>query len=168
MTVPRDEYLEARVMTASAARLHLMVLDGAIRFGRQAAAALAERRFDAAHAALNSSRGCVAELISGLDPQHARELVRRVADLFSFVYRRLTDADARHDAQLVHDAVRVLEMHRETWLQLLQQLPPAASGCGAEVPAAMVDSAAFSPRGHVPPGGAPDDAPMRPSRSWIT
>jgi flagellin-specific chaperone FliS len=40
------EYLEAQVLTASPHRLHLLVVDGAIRFARQAQAALLDRKWE--------------------------------------------------------------------------------------------------------------------------
>ena len=105
---PQDEYLETCVMTAQPHQLHLMVLDGAIRFAKRADAAIGETDYETAHLALSSSRDFVAELISGLDRAHAPELVDRLKALFVFVYRHLIQADLEHDSQLVRDALKIL------------------------------------------------------------
>lgn len=128
-----DEYLETKVMTARPHQLHLMVIDGAIRFALQAKEALNEQDVEAAHFALNTSRGFVAELISGLDPKHAPEIVDRLKGLFVFAYRNLVEADLRHDPQRIGAAIRVLKMHRETWVALSETLQQQAADQTAEI-----------------------------------
>jgi flagellar protein FliS len=113
-----SDYRETQVLTAPPWRLHLMVVDGAIRHALLAEQALSTGDFEAAHAALNRSRDFVTELLAGLDARQAPEIVDRLKSLFLFVHRRLVDADRRRDAQSVRDAVHVLELHRETWLEV--------------------------------------------------
>ena len=113
-----DEYLETQVMTASPHQLHLMVIDGAIRYADQAVKALEQDNIENAHLALNNSRGFVGELISGLDETSAPELVATLKGLFFFVFRNLIEADLNRDAQPVHDALKILRMHRETWIAM--------------------------------------------------
>ena len=117
-----EQYLESQVMTSEPHRLHLMVIEGAVRFANRAVAALEEQDYEAAHFALNNSRGFVAELISGLDRKVDAEMVDRLTGLFVFAYERLMRADMDHDPQSVRDALRVLEMHQQTWLELCEQL----------------------------------------------
>ena len=112
------DYLENQVLTASPHRLHLMVVDGAVRFARLGEAALAEHRWEAMGTALARSRSCVSELIGGLDPQQAPELAERWKSLFVFVYHNLTMAELERNSQRIADAVRILELHRETWIEL--------------------------------------------------
>ena len=117
-----QEYLESKVMTATPAQLHLMVVDGAIRYATQAVQALDEHNYETTNLALNNARAFVAELISGLDEEQAPELVGQLKGLFFFVYRNLVDADLKHDVGMVHDALKVLRMHRETWVELTEKL----------------------------------------------
>ncbi len=112
------DYLENQVLTASPHRLHLMVVDGAIRFARLGAAALEERRWEALGTALGRSRSCVSEMISGLDAEQSPELAERWKSLFVFVFRSLTMAELERNAQRIADAIRILELHRETWIEL--------------------------------------------------
>ena len=117
-----DQYLETKVMTATPWQLHLMVVDAAIRKAVVAQEALEKRDYEAAHFSLNNSRDCLTELIGGLNSEHQPELVERLKALFAFCFRNLAEADMHHDPNRIADALRVLRMHRETWMALGEQL----------------------------------------------
>lgn len=117
-----DEYLEAQVMTATPHQLHLMVVDGALRFSRQAEAALKEKDFETSHFSLNRARECVNEIIGGLREDRQEDLVEQLRALFGFVYQNLARADLEQSPDMVADAIRILELHRETWVQLGETL----------------------------------------------
>ena len=151
-----DEYLETQVMTASPHQLHLMVIDGAIRHAAQAVKALEQNEIEKSHLALDNSRGFVGELISGLDETSAPELVATLKGLFFFVFRSLVDADLNRDAQPVHDALKILRMHRETWIEL-------ADISREEKNASMQKNS--PPQPHINPQRASDELP---GRSWTS
>ncbi|MBW3541456.1 MAG: flagellar export chaperone FliS [Planctomycetes bacterium] len=138
MTYSDDGYMETQVTTAPPERLHLIVIDGAIRFATRARAALAAGDIEAAHVSLNRARDFVAELISGVDPGHSPELAGELQRLFAFVYRRLAEADLHRDAGRIDDALRILNQHRETWLELIETLREA--GGETEAAASGLDS----------------------------
>ena len=70
----------------------------------------------------DKSRDLVAELIGGLDPSQQPELVEQLKALFVFVYENLNHADMKQDARYIHDAIKVLSIHREGWCELIEQL----------------------------------------------
>lgn len=117
------EYLEMKVLTASPAQLHLLILEGAIRHARQAREALVSQDWEASFDLLNRSREFVSELLGGLKDDQAPEMVESLKQLFTFAYRNLALADLEREPTRVDSALRVLELHRETWLELLTQLP---------------------------------------------
>ena len=117
-----NEYLESQVTSASPYRLHLMVIDGAIRFARKGLTAVEGENWDQMHLSLNKSRDFVMEIISGLNPVGDPELVERMKSVFLFAYRRLAFADLERNPQHVRDALRILELHRETWVELGEKL----------------------------------------------
>src|SRR5439155_23095233 len=94
-----NAYLETQVLTASPERLHLMVVDGAIRFARQGEAALEAKNIEAAFFALSSSRSCVTEILAGINADPNPELGERLKALFVFVQRNLVNADLKRDPQ---------------------------------------------------------------------
>lgn len=117
-----DRYLENQVMTASPQRLHLMVVDGAVRHANRALEAIETSNWETMHLELNTALDFVAEIIGGLDETQAPELVRSLKGLFAFVIRNLMYADMERSAQRLQDAISILKSHRETWLELLESL----------------------------------------------
>lgn len=141
-------YFEEQVLTASPHRLHLMVVEGALRHARRGLEGLEQQNWELTFQALSKARDCVTELIGGLNPEQSPELVAPTKELFVFAYRNLAKADFERNPQLVRDAIRILEIHRETWIELGQKL---SAGQAAAMPARP----AF------------DDAPAT-GRSWTT
>ena len=122
-----DEYLATQIMTAPPAQLHLLVIDGAIRFAKQAVLALEASDYEQANNRFVRCRNCVSELITGLDDNQLPEVVTQLKAMFTFVYDRIVRADLNHDAQLVDDALEVLNAHRDTWLRLMELESPQSS-----------------------------------------
>jgi flagellar protein FliS len=122
-------YLESKVLTAPPQRLHLMLVEGALRFGRQADEAL--RHGDQVAAALPLLRviDIVGELVAGVRETKS-ELNNRLADLYLFIFRRVSQAKINGDAASLADALKLLEYERQTWQLVCDKLagsenPPA-------------------------------------------
>ena len=118
-----NEYLESKVLTASGPQLHLMVVEGAIRFARQGKESLEKQDYELSHERLTRSREFVTELISGLNPEMAPEMITTLKELFAYIYRNLALADIKLEVEPIETALTLLNSHRETWLELVQQLP---------------------------------------------
>lgn len=132
-TSARETYLTNEVMTATPQRLQLMLIEGAIRFARQAEAHWSAQQDSHADEALTRAEQIVSELLCGLNPDGDAELVRRVASIYLFVFRTLTTAHLQRDEVKLNDAIRVLEVERETWRQVCDRLGsvnPDAAGLG--------------------------------------
>src|SRR5260370_1419001 len=115
-------YLESQALTASPERLHLMVVDAAIRFARKGEAALEEKNYEAAYFALDRSRSCVGELLGGISPDPNPELADSLKALFVFVHASLTRADVERDPEPVLDPLAIPEPHRHPHLALMKPL----------------------------------------------
>lgn len=125
-------YLEAQVQTASPHRLHLLVVEAALRHARGGLEAIDQQRWDVMFVSLSKARDCVSELLSGLRPDVAPDVAGPTRDLFAFVYRNLALADYERSAQRVHDAIAILSRHRDTWNELGQMLAATATKESAE------------------------------------
>jgi flagellar secretion chaperone FliS len=134
MSTVASAYLESQALTASPERLHLMVVDAAIRFARKGEAALSEKNYEAAYFALDRGRSCVSELLGGITPDPNPELAESLKALFVFVHASLTRADVERNPHLVRDALAILETHRRTWLELMECLVDGRAGGGTPVP----------------------------------
>jgi len=138
----RDEYLATEVMTAAPQKLQLLLIDGAIRFGRQAESHWQNRENEAAFRALARCQEIISQLIAGLAPSLESSLIRQIASVYAFVYRTTVAAGFRRDASKLADALRVLEIERETWQQVCDQLGANPSSAAA---ASNAGRAATSP-----------------------
>ncbi len=114
-------YLESKVLTAQPQRLHLMLIEGAIQFGRRAEAALRKGENAAAAAALLRVVDIVSELLAGVRA-HNSELNEKLADLYWFIFRRVSEAKINTDMAALVEALRLLEYERQTWQMLCDKL----------------------------------------------
>jgi len=140
----RDSYLEAQIMTATPQRLRLLLIEAAIRFSRQTLKLWQEEKDEEAVESIIRARSIVTELLSSIKPDQTK-LTRKVAGVYLFLFKTLTDAQQRRDSNLVEEAIGILEVERDTWRFVCEQMPqaprrPDAAGDGArEITAAEAE-----------------------------
>jgi flagellar protein FliS len=127
-----QNYLRTKVLTATPEQLQLMLYDGAIRFGEQAKAALEQKKFDQSYELISRTQKIIAELISSLKPDRAPELCDKLAGLYTFVYRKLIEANTEHQVKPLEEALGILRYQRETWALLLDQLGKTKAAAAAQ------------------------------------
>lgn len=156
MTDKNREYLEARIQTANSAQLHMMLLDGALRFAREAEKGVLRAEELAYHAPLMRTMDIVEELLAGV--RHSDdELNEKLAGLYTFVYMRLMSVYVNGDKQMMAEALRVLEFQRETWRQAVDKL---ATETKVETTAAPVAKKVPAPKPHLGGGSVTADIPV--------
>lgn len=131
-------YLRTKVLTATPEQLQLMLYDGAIRFTEQARAALQAKTFDQSYDLLTRTQKIILELQCTLKHDVAPDLCGKLAALYNFVYRKLIEANTRHELSALDEALNILRYQRETWAMLLQQLAKskaAVAARGLDMPA---------------------------------
>lgn len=132
-----DAYFQNQVFTATPQKLRLMAIDGAIRYARQAAEHWRQDRVYEAGEAVIGCQRLLIELMSAVKPERAPDLAGRVTGLYAYISRLLNDARRTRDAKRLAEVVELLEIERETWRQVCEQLgaAPDATGAGAEASA---------------------------------
>ena len=137
-------YLDSRVTTASQPELQLMLLDGALRFGRQAQQHwnTPEQR-DECHRALTRTLDIVEELIRGV-ADGKTEPSKRLEEEYAFVFRRLALAQLNHDATPLEAALQILSFHRDTWKLACEKVRAAAPAAAKNSPAILAGSSGLS------------------------
>jgi flagellar protein FliS len=133
-----QNYLRAKVMTATPEQLQLMLYDGAIRFAEQAKVALSKGDFEGSYNAISRAQKIIAELTASLKHDLAPELCGKLSSLYNFVYRKLLEANVDHLTEPLEDALNILRYQRETWAMLLNQLgkqKAAAAATHIDMPA---------------------------------
>ena len=114
-----NPYLRTKILTAGPEELRLMLYEGAIRFCRLARAALEAREWEKSYNNLMRAQKIVLELSTSLNYQVAPELCARLGALYTYIYRRLVDANVEHAIAAVDEAIKLLEYERETWQLLM-------------------------------------------------
>jgi flagellar secretion chaperone FliS len=101
-----------------------MLLEGALRFGRQAADALARGDELAASAPLMRVVEIVGELLAGVRGKES-ELNDRLARFYWFIFQRVSDAKINSHPGKLAEAMSLLEFERETWQLVCDKTTPS-------------------------------------------
>lgn len=145
MTQPsREQYLESKVLTASQPQLHVMLLDGALRYGKQAQDILATgSEFLAVSEPLSRMFDIVEELLQGLASGEG-EISTQLAEQYAFIYRELAACNINQEAERLDSCMKLLAFQRETWKLASDQLEsnptPAMPAATPIVPHMNLDS----------------------------
>ena len=118
----QQQYLRTRVLTATPEQLQMMLYDGAIRFAEQAKVALDGGDFEKSYQGISRVQKILTEMSCGLKHDVSPELCERLSALYGYVYRRLIDANVKHEAAALAEVLGLLRYQRETWALLLDQL----------------------------------------------
>ncbi len=133
---PRESYLTTETMTATPQKLQLLLIEAALRSARRAGQQWRSGQNQPALESVIHAQDVVCELLRGVKQQLKSELTDRVAAVYAFIFRRLAEAGFRREESLLADAVRLLEIERQTWQRLCQQTPtPQRVDQGGVVPA---------------------------------
>lgn len=138
-----NPYLRTKVMTATPEELRLMLYDGALKFCRQGRTAIDEGRVEDSYNNILRAQKIVLELSTSLKHSVLPELCDKLAALYTYIYRRLIEANMNRDAEALDEAIRLIEYERETWQMLMRKLtdeggsPRAAQGATLPPPKPM-------------------------------
>jgi len=122
MTVAANQYLRTKVLTATPEQLQMMLFDGALRFCEQARLALQSKNFEQSYDLIARVQKILLELSCSLKHDVLPDLCGKLAALYNFAYRKLIEANVRHDLASLEQAINILKYQRETWAMLLDQL----------------------------------------------
>ena len=123
----QSQDLESKVLTATPYKLHLMLIEGAVRVSRLAQQMLEQGDTAAADELLLRSIDIVGEMLVSVRGG-ASEVNQKVVELYLFVFRRLAQAKINEDITALNEALGVLEYERETWQMVCEK--EAAQGVG--------------------------------------
>ncbi len=126
----RDAYLVTEVKTAAPQKLQWLLIEAALRSAKRGRDFWQQGRDDLAIEALAHAQSVLGQMLAAIDRDAGGELAERVSTLYEFIFRSLVKAGQRHDEKGLADAIRVLEIERETWRRLCEnfateQAPPA-------------------------------------------
>lgn len=115
-------YQNVQITTGSPGDLLLALYDGLFRFLNTAAAAFREGRREGANEAISRSHAILSELYASLDARHAPDLCANLEALYGFCLERLVAANAKNDATLIEEIIRVLSPVRDAFREAVTQV----------------------------------------------
>lgn len=110
------------MLTATPEQLQMMLFDGALRFGEQGRNALMAKKFDESFEALNRMQKIVLELQVSLKHDVNPQLCQNLSAIYTYVYKRLIEANVDHKLDAIDEALKLMRFQRETWAMLLDKL----------------------------------------------
>ena len=123
MTQPsRNQYLESKILTASQLQLHLMLLDGAIRFGRQALAIWSEKADFADVDLLLAKMSDVVDELTHSSAAGKELFSKQFEEQYAFIYRELIFSRFNEDVEKLKSCLDLLAYQQETWKMVCEKL----------------------------------------------
>jgi flagellar protein FliS len=110
-----DAYQRTAIGTQSRGRLIVLLYDGAIKFMKLAIKALEEGDFAAKGQYLSRAQDVINELNAVLDMEGGGEIAQNLRRLYFFMNRRLWDANAKRDPQIIGEVITLMEELNQSW-----------------------------------------------------
>ena len=122
-----SQYLESKVLTASQPRLHLMLLESALRQCRVASEAGAKQFWGEFDACMEKSMDIVEEITRSVTGQK-NEISQQFEEQYAFLFRELTHSRFSMDLEKLNECAKLLDFERETWKLVCDktEVPPAS------------------------------------------
>jgi flagellar protein FliS len=117
MKDPQTQYRETQILTASPAKLLIMLYDAAIVAIETAIAELEAKslHYDIVNNNLLKAQEIVSELIVGLDSSKAPEIVRNLEALYNYFIKRLMEGNIRKEIPPLKEVLGHLKELRQAW-----------------------------------------------------
>jgi flagellar protein FliS len=116
-TAQTAAYQQQSILTATPGKLVVMLYDGAVRFLKQAAAAMREERRAQADERLRRADAIIEELQLTLDLE-AGEIASNLQGIYVFSRRHLNEARVERDPEKVDQVAGLLSELRGSWAQI--------------------------------------------------
>ena len=110
-------YNNGKVLTATPAELTLMLYEGAIKFANIAIVAIEKNDIEKAHNNIIKTERIIIEFQSTLD--HRYEVAKDFDAVYSYLIRRLRDANFKKDPEILEEVLRHLRTMRDTWKEVM-------------------------------------------------
>ena len=140
MSTTGNQYLESTVMSASPARLRLLLLERSVETAARLQASWEAGESTGSNEHSVKLLDLLTELLSGVrggETDAEKDICKRVADLYVFLAKHLVAAEQYSDHQAIGEIKLVLEAETDTWRAVCAQesgtsnespLPPQSTG----------------------------------------
>jgi len=121
----RHNYIQADVFSATPQKLQLLLVEAAIKNVLKTKKHWEEGNISDGFETITLAQDIVAEILCSFDVENSPEIAKKLASIYVFIFRRLTEAGMKQDQEKLSDAYRVLCSERETWRQVCEKFGSA-------------------------------------------
>ncbi len=126
MSNPYRQYQKTAVTTASREKILLMLYEGAIRFVRQGAVAMQDRRIADKGKYISKATAIISELMATLDFKVGGQLAVDLESLYIFMIDKLIEGNIKNDLECLNHVDKLLNTLYVAWKDVIEN--PRADG----------------------------------------
>jgi flagellar protein FliS len=119
MITAAQKYQNNQVTTATPGELTLMLFNGAIKFIKQARAALAEKQWEKSNQSSLRVQDIISELIITLDRSYP--ISNQLMMMYDYMNRRMIEANITKDDSILDEVEGLFVQFRDTWKEVILQ-----------------------------------------------
>ena len=108
-------YQDNAVTTQSRGRLIVLLYEGAIKFMKLAIREIEANNYEAKGRYLNKAQDIINELNAVLDMDAGGEIASNLRRLYTFMNRRLSEANIKRDPQMIREVIGLMEELSQSW-----------------------------------------------------
>lgn len=110
-------YNNSKIQTATPAELTLLLYEGAIKFTNIAIVAMEKNDVQKTHDNIMKTEKIIEEFQATLD--HKYPVAKDFEAVYSYLLKRLFDANIRKDPEILEEVLRHLRTMRDTWKEVM-------------------------------------------------
>ena len=114
---PYAAYNNSKIQTATPAELTLLLYEGAIKFTNIAIVAMEKNDVQKAHDNIMKTEKIIEEFQATLD--HKYPVAKDFEAVYSYLLKRLFDANIRKDPEILEEVLRHLRTMRDPWKEVM-------------------------------------------------
>ncbi len=114
---PYAAYNNSKIQTATPAELTLLLYEGAIKFTNIAIVAMEKNDVQKTHDNIMKTEKIIEEFQATLD--HKYPVAKDFEAVYSYLLKRLFDANIRKDQEILEEVLRHLRTMRDTWKEVM-------------------------------------------------
>jgi len=117
MQTAAQKYQLNQINTSTPGELTLMLYNGAIKFIKQAKAAIIDKKLGEAHQYNIRVQDIISELIITLDRSYA--ISEQLLALYDYMNRRMIEANIKKDIDILEEVESLFTQFRDTWKEAM-------------------------------------------------
>ncbi len=117
-----NQYQNTQITTASPEKILIMLYDGAIRFSKVAIEKLEKKDIAGKGVYIGKALAIISELRSTLNHEVGGEISMQLEQLYIYMTAELSLANVNNSAISLENAIRVLTILRDTWVEAVAVL----------------------------------------------